>query len=40
MNKIMDKYKIEDGEIEISTKFSREKINANRIVIFIPYSHI
>lgn len=40
MNKIMDKYKIEDGEIEMSTKFSHEKINANRIVVFIPYKHI
>lgn len=40
MNKILDKYKINDGEIEMSTKFTNKKINPNRIVVFIPYKYI
>lgn len=40
MNRILDEYKITDGEIEISTKFSINNINPNRIVIFFPYDRI
>jgi len=40
MNKIFDKYKIENGEIELSTKFTEDLINPNRIVAFIPYDNI
>ena len=34
----MDKYKIEDGEIEMSTKFSNDKINDNNNNIVVPLS--
>lgn len=40
MNVIFDKYKIETGEFEISTKFTKEDINANRLVAFIPSEYV
>jgi hypothetical protein len=40
MNIIFDKYKIETGEFEISTKFTKNDINANRLVAFIPSEYI
>ena len=40
MNKIFDKYEIKNGEIELSTKFTEDLINPNRIVAFIPYDNI
>ena len=40
MNSLLDEYKITNGEIEISTKFSINNINPNRIIIFFPYDKI
>lgn len=40
MNNIFDKYEIETGEFEISTKFTKNGINANRLVAFIPSKYI
>ena len=40
MNNIFDKYEIETGEFEISTKFTKDDINANRLVAFIPSKYI
>ena len=40
MNGIFDKYEIETGELELSTKFSENDINANRLVAFIPCEYL
>lgn len=40
MNSIFDKYKIETGELELSTKFRDESVNANRLVAFIPCTYV
>jgi hypothetical protein len=40
INNIFDKYDIENGELELSTKFSENDINANRLVAFIPCEHL
>jgi len=40
MNNIFDKYEIKSGEFEISTKFTEDDINPNRLVAFIPYKYI
>ena len=40
MNTIFDKYQIKTGEFELSTKFTSDDINANRLVAFIPCSYI
>ena len=40
MNGILDKYKVETGEIEASVKFSKDNINVGRMVVFIPTEYI
>jgi len=40
INSIFDKYKIETGELELSTKFTKNDINANRLVAFIPCHYL
>ena len=40
MNSIFDKYNIENGEFELSTKFRDDSVNANRLVAFIPCTYV